>query len=168
VLSEDEFSAFADDVAAADSEQSTYISNAPASNDHFNPITQDSPSSQTAQTDQQSTAAAKKSASPMGVVIPQNSAVNEGEMDEDVAFLKGLQMQGDSGSAGSPPSQSTQTSAEAPSPTPDANSGATEQEGLVEAACGACGAHFALTFPDGINEVLVDCPSCGVEQVLRS
>ena len=65
-------------------------------------------------------------------------------------------------------STSTQTTAEAPSQAPDTNSGATEQEGLVEAACGACGAHFALTFPDGINEVLVDCPSCSVEQVLRS
>jgi hypothetical protein len=170
VLSEDEFSAFADDVAAADSEQSTHISDAPASNDHFNPITQDSPSSQTAQTDQQSTAAAQKRATSMGVVIPQNSAVSEGEIDEDVAFLKGLQMQGDSGSADAMSSQSTstQTTAEAPSQAPDTNSGATEQEGLVEAACGACGAHFALTFPDGINEVLVDCPSCSVEQVLRS
>lgn len=38
---------------------------------------------------------------------------------------------------------------------------------LVEAACGACQSHFGVTFPEGTNEVLLDCPSCGVEQTLQ-
>jgi predicted RNA-binding Zn-ribbon protein involved in translation (DUF1610 family) len=34
----------------------------------------------------------------------------------------------------------------------------------VKAECASCGQTMAFGFPSGVEEVRIDCPSCGVEQ----
>ena len=61
------------------------------------------------------------------------------------------------------PGQSTPTPSPSPSPSPAAASAASAASGM-RGSCSSCGQGFMVQLPSGVNEVLVDCPKCGVEQ----
>jgi len=62
------------------------------------------------------------------------------------------------------PERSTPT----PSPSPAAPSpsqvAASSAASGMRGSCSSCGQGFMVQLPSGVNEVLVDCPKCGVEQ----
>jgi predicted RNA-binding Zn-ribbon protein involved in translation (DUF1610 family) len=52
----------------------------------------------------------------------------------------------------------------ADSPTPETVVAAVPESTQVKAECASCGKAMAFAFPAGVEEVRIDCPSCGVEQ----
>lgn len=98
----------------------------------------------------------------------------------DIEFLRSLQDQTDptvdvkSGRSGavsggveipqmSPPAQTDDDSSNQ-APTEPAETGSSNEQ--VKAECAGCGKAMAFSFPPNVEEVLIDCPSCGKEQIV--
>jgi hypothetical protein len=110
----------------------------------------------------------------------QDTTIPAESSNPDIEFLRSLQDQTDptvdvkSGRSGavsggveipqmSPPTQNDDDSSNQ-GPTEPAETGSSNEQ--VKAECAGCSKVMAFSFPANVEEVLIDCPSCGKEQIV--